>query len=307
MHIKHSLNILMSRYGIIFKVIVYCAIALLFMLTIAYSIAAPILEDTVQAIHDTGWNDTIEAFVRAFLNGEQNVSDTFSNIGLSIGQIYSILVNNHVAVVDSIVVFVVFAVVAIYILNLAHLSYSDVINHFMNSHFRFGFISNFIYNLKKSALYSLLYLVTKVPLALVVCTIVFFMGYGLVKSGLLLLALPLCYMVGILLFSLVNVLFMGWVPAIVVDGVPVHKAINAGVDVIGKHFTYSYMNSFMANFLSGLFVVLCAICTFGAGLLIAVPTAIMFRKILELVLYYSAKGYKYYSSDTTVVEGKLNA
>ena len=306
MHIKHSLNILMSRYGIIFKVIVYSIIALLFLLTIAYSIAAPIMSDTVQAIRDTGWSEKIETFIRAFFNGEENISNTFSNIGLSIGQIYSILVNNHVAVLDCIAVFIVFAVVAIYVLNLAHLSYSDVINHFMNSNSRFGFVSNFIFNLKKSALYSLLYLATKLPLMLVVCVIVFFVGYGLASYSVL-LALPICYIVGILLFSLVNVLFMGWVPAIVVDGVPVHKAINAGVDVIGKHFAYSYMNSFMAHFLASIFIVVCAIGTFGAGILIAVPTAIMFRKILELVLYYSARGYKYYSSDATIIEGKLNA
>lgn len=297
----------MSRYGIIFKVIVYCLIALLFLLTIAYSIASPILADMIKAIRDTGWHERLNDISQGFFNGNVGLNDAVNEFGNSLSAIIVIFRNNTGALVKSIVVFVVFAVVALYILNLANIAYSDVINHYMNSKFRFGFTSNFIYNLKKSALYSLLHLLTKTPLVLIATAATFFTAYGLMRSSISILALPIAYTLGILLYSIINVLFMGWVPAIVVDGEKVPKALQSGFEVIGKHFGYSFMNSFMSIFLSGLFVFLCATATFGAGLLIAIPTAVMFRKILELVLYYSAKQYKFYTNDTNVVEGKLNS
>ena len=297
----------MSRYGIIFKVIVYCLIALLFVLTIAYSIASPLLSDMIKAIRDTGWQEHLDEITQGFINGDMGLSESVNEFGNSLSAIIVIFRDNSGALVKSIVVFVVFAIVALYILNLANIAYSDVINHYMNSKFRFGFTSNFIYNLKKSALYSLLHLLTKVPLVLIATAVTFFAAYGIMRSSAPILALPVAYTLGILLYSTINVLFMGWVPAIVVDGVSVPKALQSGFEVIGKHFGYSFMNSFMSIFLSGLFVFLCSTATFGAGLLIAIPTAVMFRKILELVLYYSAKQYKFYTNDTTVVEGKLNS
>jgi hypothetical protein len=191
------------------------------------------------------------------------------------------------------------------LVSFANIVCSDIINNFMNSNSRFGFISNFIYNLARSALYGLLYMVTYLPATALGLVIVYFVGYGMAKGGALLLALPVCTLLFLIIQSAVQTVFAGWLPAIVAEKNNIAKALVVGPKKLLPHFGYCWMSMFVAFFLGYVFVAICTITTFGIGFIIAFPTAVVFVKILELVLYYNASGYKFYETDKVVTEDSI--
>ena len=305
MPLKHSLNILISKYGVVFKMIAYYAILLLIFVSIAASIVSPIFSEMYAEIQETGVTAQLHRFVEEFLQGDSSLFDTFQALGKAVNSIIDIVVANNKAVTTGLIVLGVFALLYIYLVSFANLVASDIVNNFMNSNSRFGFMSNFIYNLGRSALYGLLYMVTYLPATIVGLVITYYVGYGLVKGGAILLAFPMCVMLFIVYQSLVLTIFSGWLPAIVVDRISVAKALIIGPKKILSHFGYCWMTMFVCMFLCFVFVAACSAFTFGFGFVIAFPTAVVAVKILELVLYFNANGYKFYETDKTVAEETL--
>ena len=305
MPVKHSLNILICKYGVVFKMIAYYAILMLLLVSIAAGILAPIFSEMTAEIQETGVYDQLRLFFREFIQGDSSLIDTFQAIGVTVGTIIDIVKHNNTAVINGIIVICVFAALYIYLLSFANLVCGDVVNNFMNSNSRFGFISNFIYNIGRSALYGLLYMVTYMPATLIGIMLTYFIGYGLAKGGALLIVFPLCVLIFLVWQSLVLTVFAGWLPAIVVDKQKVGKALVEGPKKLFRNFGYCWMSVFVTMFLSFIFVSACTVFTFGIGFVIAFPTAVVAVKILELVLYYNANGYKFYETDKTVTEETL--
>ena len=302
MPVKHSLNILISKYSVVFKMIVYYAILLLLLVSIAAGIVAPIFAEMSAEIQSTGVGSQVHLFFNEFIHGDSSIIETFQAIGVTVGTIIDIVKHNNTAVINGLVVIAVFAILYIYLISFANLVCSDVINNFMNSNSRFGFISNFIYNLGRSALYGLLYMITYLPATIIGLVATYFIGYGLVKGGAILLAFPIAVLFFLVWQSLVLTVFAGWLPAIVVDKKNVAKALVTGPQKLFKNFGYCWMSVFVTMFLCFIFVSASTVFTFGIGFVIAFPTAVVAVKILELVLYYNANGYKFYETDKMVTE-----
>ena len=306
MPVKHTVNILISKYGLVFKMIAYYALSLLLFVSIAASIVSPIFGSMFEEIAATGVSAQISQFFDEFLHGESSIVDTFGAIGSTFNSIIDIVRSNNTAVVNGLAVFGVFAVLYLFVVAMSNLVCSDVINTFMNSNSRFGFTSNFIFNLKRSALYALIYLVTYLPASLVVLVLAVLTASVLIKLGALLLALPVAVLLFLVLQSLVLTVFCGWLPAVVYDKCKVGKALVEGPKQIWKHFDYCWMSMFVTMFLSFIFVVASTIFTFGVGFIIAFPTAVVAVKILELVLYYNVRGYKFYETEKMITDDKLS-
>lgn len=281
--------------------VAYYAIILLLFVSIAASIVMPIFGDMYEEIQATGVTDSLREFWHEFLAGDSSIADTFSAIGQAAGSIIEIIRANNVAVINGVIVFAVFAVLYVFFVAMANLVASDVVNNFMSSNSRFGFISNYIYNIKRSLLYALIYMVTYLPATLLVA-IGSFMMTRLLFKAISVFALPLGILMFLVLQSLALTLFAGWLPAIVMDNKPIGKAIIEGPRKLFPHFGYCWMSMFVMMFLSFVFIMACTVFTFGIGFVLAFPTAVVGVKILELVLYYNASGYKFYETDKMVAE-----
>ena len=305
MPVKHAFNILISKYGVVLKVIVYYAIMMLILVSIAAGILAPIFGEMYDEIVATGIVDKIHLFVQEFLDGDGSVIDTFQAIGTTLHTVIDILQSNNAAVTKGLIVGGVFTVVYLYLISLANLVSSDIVNNFMNSNSRFGFVSNFLFNLKRSTLYGLLYLVTYLPATILIIAASFFLARALWHAGALLLALPMAILVFLIGQSLVLTVFGGWIPAIVVDNHNPAKGLSVGCKTMAKHFGFYWMSMFLAMFINFVLVGACTFFTAGFGFIIAFPTCIVLIKILELVLYYNANGYKFYETDKTVMDESI--
>lgn len=300
MPVKHSLNILISKYGLVFKMILYYGVLLLIIVTIAASIVMPIIGDMYDEIQATGVTEQMHIFWQEFLHGDSSVVETFGAIGSAAGAIMDIVRSNNAAVTNGIIVIAVFTLLYIFFVGMANLVCSDVINNFMNSNSRFGFISNYIFNLRRSVLYALLYLVTYIPATALEFTGIFFLMRAMFRAGAALFALPLGVLLFLVIQSFILTLFSGWIPSVVADGQSVGRALVESPRKTFRHFGYCWMSMLVTMFLSFVFVAASTVFTFGVGFIIAFPTAVVMVKILELVLYYNINGSKFYETDKTV-------
>lgn len=300
MPIYHSLSILLNRYALVFKIITYFLIVTLLLGIIAVSILAPALSGVTEQIQVNGFFEKLLQGVRELITGNPHSQESLQEVY----NIWNKIVDSFTPKMFTtiVVVLVVFLILAKFIYSLAYISYSDIINNFMSSNARYGFISNFISNLKRSLLYGLLSLVTIFPYELAVLVSGYFIYVGLSKITSFLIALPILMIYICILMSLKSTIFSGWLPGMVRDNKKIHVALRESTSSIKKIFISAFGIYIVAYFLAAMFIVLSIISTFGAGVIISVPTVITFFITLESVIYYNATNHRYYINEKTVIE-----
>ncbi|NCA67222.1 MAG: hypothetical protein EOM87_04060 [Clostridia bacterium] len=301
MSLKHALSILLSRFTIIFKIILYFVVVMLIFVTIAGSALAPTIRTVKSEIENTGvFTEFKEGFVK-LTKGDSDFTESFQRASASLGEIAEIFTNNRTRVIWAIAIVMLFVLLAAYVMTLSYVSFSDIINHFMCTNSRFGFLSNFISNLKRSLLYGLMHLLTvSVSNILIGYFLLFLTGVLLQAIGIL--CAPIILTLGVLLYSLKSTVFAGWLPAIVHDNKKVLPALVAGIRTISERGSEAFLSFVMMHSLALIMVIVFSFTTFGAGLIIAIPTVMMFHRTLELVLYYNANEYKYYVDNEKVIK-----
>ncbi len=300
MPIYHSLSILLNRYALVFKIITYFLIVSLLLGIIAVAILAPVLSGVIEQIETNGFFEKAIQGIRELVSGNPHSQETLQEVNNIWSKILDSFTPKMLTII--IVILVVFIILAKFIYSLAYISYSDIINNFMSSNARYGFISNFISNLKRSLLYGLLSLVTIFPYELAVIVSGYFIYVGLTRATSFLIALPVLMIYICILMSLKSTIFSGWLPGMVRDNKRIHVALRESVSSIKKIFINAFGIYIVAYFLAAMFIVLSIISTFGAGIIISVPTVITFFITLESVIYYNATNHKYYINEKTVIE-----
>ena len=207
--------------------------------------------------------------------------------------------------ISATIVIAVFFLVTTYLLFLSYFSISDIINEFMMDNAKYGFLSNLIANLGKSALFALLFLAITLPFNAAIFALTYLLYLGLSKLLSFLVAIPFVIIFLLVAFAFQNTVLCCWLPAITRDGLSVVKALKVCFANVKKRFGEAFGLFFTINFLSLIWFYLCVIPTFGAGIIIAVPSVILIKKCTELVFYYNVKGYKYYVEKDQVVQGNI--
>ncbi len=300
MSLKHSLNILLSRFTIIFKMIGYFFIVVLIFVTIAGSALAPTIRTVSAEIQQTGFIEDFREGLVKLTKGDPTFTESLESATESFEQIGDIFSNNRTKVVWAIVIVALFIIGAAYVMTLAYVSFSDIINHFMCSNSRFGFVSNYIFNLKRSLLYGLMHLLT-VSLSNILIGYLLLFLTGVLLKAIGILCAPIILVIGILLYSLKSTIFAGWLPAIVHENKKVLPAFVHGIKHTSERGSEAFLSFVMTHSLSFIMIIIFSFTTFGAGLVIAIPTIMMFHRTLELVLYYNANDYKYYVDNERVI------
>ncbi len=300
MSLKHAFNILLSRFTIIFKMILYFSVVALIFLTIAGSVLSPTIRTVNSEIQSTGIVEEFKEGLTKLTKGDPTFTESFQEASAKLELVADIFTNNRTKVIWSIVIVIIFFVVAAYAMTLSYVSYSDIINHFMCSNSRFGFLSNFISNLKKALLYSLMHLLTVSASNLLIAYLLLFLS-GVLLKAIGILTAPIMLILGVLLYALKSTVFAGWLPSIVHDNKKILPAFVHGIRTISERGSEAFLSFVMTHSLSIIFVVIFSFATFGAGLIIAIPTVMMFHRTLELVLFYNANEYKYYVDNERVI------
>ena len=301
MVVKHSANLLLSKFSLVYKLMLYCAIVVAIFTGIGIGVIVPLTRPLVNGIVGTGFFEHLSETVSLFFQGDVNYSTALQNLNNDITAIGAVIQNNYGALTGSIILIVVFFVLAGMFIGLADIPTVDILNNFMTSKSRYGFSSNFIDNIKLSVKYNLVkVLVTLVfdvgilALAVYLTTLIFSV------NSLFALFLFVFMAVGI---SAVRQSFTSlWLPAIVADNGKIFASLKYSIVTTTKRFAKFFGTYFIVYLIIASIGILFTLSTFGVGFVFMVPGSMLFTRCLEMVFYYTLNGKSFYTSVDKIVK-----
>ncbi len=299
MAIKHTTSIFISKFGLVYKIIVYFLVIALIVGAVAFAVAHPALKTLSEKAGDTGFVTHLKSGAEKLLRGNGEFLDEFRLANESYGEWTDVLTESKGEWTTILGTALAALLVLTYLLALCFLPFSDILKNFMTSKSEFGFMSNLVANAGRAALYALFYTVLVFTMQAAIFSLgVFLFVKCAPRVGVL--SLPVAYLVTLLLTSLKSTILSGWLPATVTENVGVVKGFGVGLKSIGKRFMRSFWTFVFFNLLLSAVLPLFGFLTFGIGFIIAVPSAFIMHRIVELVLYFDARGYRYYIDEQTV-------
>lgn len=302
MEYKQSTSIMFSNFGLVFKLLLYFLVVSLIFVALSSAVIIPLFSqlksnEDMQLLWDNTKGDT-----ELFLKGGASIDETYYKLKDD----FAAIVKNFFSS-TGMVVFICIAIFVIYLIykfliSLSYLVVSDILNNFMSSNLRYGFLSNYTLNLRRSARYALAKILVYIPIDIF---ILFAIGVALIGLWEIIkvFSLPFVFSIGLFLFAYRDSLFAGWLPRLIFNtNEKMFEAFKRGFKA-----TKDYRKSLLAAILIQYFLYVClmgafTLPTLGVMAIIAQPINYVMLRIIELVCYYKNNRMKFYTDANTVVD-----
>ncbi len=297
MAFKNALKMLVSKFGLMWVLLLYLIITGVLIVSLSLPFALPV----VRAFRQAGIGKLISAF-HASVTGGENIDVWFDKLYAVVRAVKDTLIIDKWAAFNT-GALIAFVLVFAYrfIFGLYELPLLTVIEGHMSSDARIGFTGRYISLLGKSCKFVLVKILYTVPFDLLIFICVYWL-FVLFNVPVLKFFAPFLIMVVLLvLLAFRYTLIAMWAPEIVVRENGIFRSFGFSVKR-GMRFFGSVFSSFLIawtliialNMLVGFF-------TFGAGLVLTVPMSVLFLNLLNMTVYYNKNGRRYYVDDTTVI------
>lgn len=295
--LKDTFKLSFVNLNNIWKVLLYRILCLLGVLGLTTVIAWPIINVLIKNNFFVNLQNSFESmiftlnFEKLFLTVD-NVVKNFINIISANGLVLQAILCG------------IFVIILVSFLE----TYEKVALHqnvygYMSSLTKYGFTNSYISNFGKASLVGIASLITILPLNLIIWVGAYLMVSSLyAKIGVF--AIILTFLLLILIVSLKNTFFAGWLPAIIVNNQSVFKSLKLGFIAAIRKFFKAY-SSFLV-FTVGVFMlnILALALTAGVGLLITLPLTTLMTILLGEVMYFEALGMRYYVDSEHIISPK---
>ncbi len=298
---KNTFRLMFSNGHLIFKIMLYFLISALIIGGLSFVVAIPIFNLLVNerffARLDMVYSDFLSTL---------DLKALIMEIGICSEKLIAIVNENLANIFLSVLSFgFILFILGHILLNFYNMPTSIVVDYYMSSNTKLGFLSSMAQSFKKNISFVLVRLITVFPLNLGI-TYLFLYSLRLFKlGGAFIFVSPFIILIGYcLISSLKHTLFCGWLPAMIVKNDKVFAALKDGFVVPKRRFGQTFANSF-AVVLTLIFLnVFGGVFTYGVGLIITIPVSLLVNNIFGLVAYYSATGAKYYLDPYNVMAPK---
>lgn len=294
---KNSFKLLFSNFSLVGKVLCFLLINLIIIFGLSYVLVLPVAE----LLSQNNWFENARNYYVNFL-GNLNLPLAVENLGVLLTDFINIISANFSQIYLNIILilFTIF-VFGAFLNGLYSMVITNSLYYFMSNNVKFGFLSGFISTLRKNLKYNLLSLVTKLPFNLLIYVIIFYMfNLFSINAVFAFLAPFLIVLAYILLIATKNTIFSSWTPAIVVFDKGILHDVDKAVKITGRRIIKVFTNSIYMTLTIFVINVFAALVTFGVSLLITVPVSIVLVACLNMVLFYSNYGMRYYVDEFNV-------
>ena len=302
MELKNTFSIVLSKFGMVYRIIIYVIICLLVVTAIGSCFIVPLnkIFNTNEGIleHLALIKDT----VLEFSDGNLTINEFVSDIKDVILSFYNYLKVDTNVFALTIVMVIVVSVVYRFFIALSYVAITDIFSEFMLSNMRYGFVSNFIKNFKKGVSYAAGYTLVTVPIDVIIvfaCFGVFLLTFNIFS----ILATTITVIVALVVIALRLTFFSAVLPVIVSeDEDNFFKALKKSMSIV-KINIHAYSRSIGVLLLLYYGVTsVSLIPTFGILNIVMTAFLALSVRVLELCYYYRVKRTRYYVDFNTVVD-----
>lgn len=305
---KDSFSILISKFSLVYQLILAVLIALLIFGIIGYAILAPTLSGYVNDIKDLEIGNTVKDYLSSIFGGsnmEEGVSQgmtvEYQNLVDLIKQVAEITKSHLGAIWGGIIAVVVLLFLFSVYFYMCMYTVTDTLHAFMSSDSEYGFTSNFIANVGKSIKFSLAYVGMYILWLIIIVGLSLGLGF-LVGAWNNFFGLVVAYFTLILALAIRRSLFAGWMPAYVVSDMTVNESLAANFKMASKTFKDTLGVYFVLYLSSLLLSVTVGALTLGFGLFIVLGVTNVLSQAYDMVTYYHFCSKKYYRDSQHVVD-----
>ena len=307
MIIKNSLSVVTSRMGVIFKVLIYDVIILAILGGAGYLFLRPYIDTVVSEITSTGLIEKFLEFIGHIFT-DASALGTLSECGHyqevvdALAEVNSLFSSN--ALTPAYFILAIVFVLGIFLLNLKNVPVAEIIANYMDSNSSDSFMTSYIRNFGRSALYSLLYTIISIILDVII--------FSLVLSGLasvveLDLIVFLIIEASLMLIITIKILITcGWLPHMIIKKECPLKALWRGIKGIFGDLRPMFGLVLGYVVISWMAIALSISTTLGLALLLILPLIFLWLRAIELVRYYDVHSLPYYTNDQNVVHAKVD-
>ncbi len=303
MKFKHTFNVFIDNFSVTFKQLLYRLVIIVIAAVFMSLVIAPYKNALTGSEDYTNLVNGVKSFLSNLVQGRPtDLGQSTEQIKTAFDNLLVLVSDNRANIAWGIVGIVAIYFVEKFFMGLGNYAAAAVVNDKMALRANSSFFLTLIRNLKEASLYNLMY----IPLSMIYDAAILFGIYFLVFKGLFFLIVPLqlCLFVTLTLFAIsVKMMFTtDWLPALI-----------RGKKQQGAAFVYTFnrrrknslnvlANFFVLTTIIFLLNVAGATFSFGAALLISVPSSYVILLCFEFVNYYDREELKYFIDKNTIIK-----
>lgn len=286
MSFRNAFKILISRFNLVWSILLFLVVMVIIIASMAISFALPIYKIFTEAEIVTTFTGIISSMF------SMPVSETINAFAELFKSVTELFTNNNLLKANTyLLVFLVFTIAYRFILGLYELPLIKCLKGQLSDNAKYGFLSSFFSLFGKSCLFSLIKMVVMSLFDAVIFTIIYFVAM-LVRGSIFLPTVII--LLGTVLYSIRYSLISGWSPAVIVDGMKIFPALLQSVKNAFKHFATIFSIFVVFMFLCIIINLLVGLLTFAVGVLVTIPVFMLFLNLLNMTYFYSLNSQKYY-------------
>lgn len=303
MKFKHTFNVFIDNFSIVYKQLLYRVIIMLIFGAITTAAVYPFIMSLINSEQLQHLIDIAIDYALNLLNGNfSELSSLAENVIKAYNAFWELLRTKFTGFVLSCLLILLVRLVSKWFDGLGNYATAAAINDKMALRAKQPFITTLIRNLKDAAIYNAIYVPLSMLYDLAVATVMFFLLFFLLNNVLYFLVCLFLFVLAIVISLVIKMAFTtDWLPAIIRGKKGQLGAFKYTFSQTGKS-TLTVMSDFAIIVLLIFSInVAAALTTFGVGLLLTIPSSYVLILCYELVNYYDREGLKYFVDNNTIV------
>ncbi len=300
MELKHSFNILLSRYTLIFKTMIYVLLVTAVAVGVMVSIMSPGMDPLFNDIQNAGIVTTTTGTLMQMLLRNISYSDGMDVLSNCYNTLMGIVHTYRNEMLTFYVLSSIVLVVYRLLITMTSIPIASSVNKYMGSSVHTKFVNDIAENFWVSFKYSFFATIIN----RIINTGLGFMTYYMIMSTVKewgIFAFTVSIFVLILLLSIKYTLFISWVPGIVVEKKKVLPALLDSIKGAKKYFKIGFFSSLVLYLTSMAVTVLFGAATFFIFVPIIAVAVMILLRIIELVCYYQINAKRYYIDHSNII------
>ena len=305
MKFKHTVQVFIDNFSVTYKQLLYRLVILLIAAGLYAAVCIPFINSLTGSPDYVNLISGIKAFVNNFLEGKiSEIGEASAQIKHAFDALLRLVAENREQIAWGIVGCVVIYLVQKFFEGLGNYATTAVINDKMALHANSPFMVTLIHNFKSAALYSLIHS----PISFIYDALCWLGMYFVIFRLLSLILVPLpiqifLYVTAIIVIATVKMTFTSdWMPALIRGKMKQKEAFLYTFDRRRKQSFNVFSNYGVLVLIIFAVNVGGALCTFGAALLITVPSSYVILVCFECVNYFDREELKYFIDKYTIIK-----
>ncbi len=304
MKFKHTFHVFVDNFSITYKHLLYRLIVFAVAGAICIAGIYPFIQrELLNSAEFTALTDGIRNFVMELLNGNVEVlGDISAKVQAAFDGFITLLQANMAQIVLSGLLLLAVFIIERWFTGMGNYATAAMINDKMAMRQESPFVATLIKNMKRAALYNLIYVPLSVVYDIIVGVGIFYLMFVMVNSF-----LP--FFIGIFLFVLIIVLSVAlkltfttdWLPALIRGKTSQKEAIKYTFSRSGKKTVDIFSNFIILVLIIFGGNVAASLCTLGVGALITVPASYVLLLCFQFANYYDREEIKYFVDKNKII------